>query len=146
MVLKPHIIGNLVLILPEGNYTRSNPATAIQELLNGFADTFTFEVIYHPARGTVSIEEQPEGVNSNNKFLVPNGFGIMNWVSNTDSDYPRKDIEGNMQTVDINNIRPINGVLRNTEVIHFHQLSDYYKSYESGFIDLLNAHNIYLQS
>ena len=70
----------------------------------------------------------------------------MNWVSNTDSDYPRKDIEGNMQTVDINNIRPINGVLRNTEVIHFHQLSDYYKSYESGFIDLLNAHNIYLQS
>ena len=67
-------------------------------------------------------------------------------MSNTDSDYPRKDIEGNMQTVDINNIRPINGVLRNTEVIHFHQLSDYYKSYESGFIDLLNAHNIYLQS
>ena len=28
-------------------------------------------------------------------------------------------------------------------MIHLHQLPDYYKSYESGFIDLLNAHNIY---
>ena len=105
MVLKPHIIGNLVLILPEGNYTRSNPATAIQELLNGFADTFTFEVIHHPARGTTSIEKKPEGVHSNNKSLVPSDFGIMNWRSNTGSDYPGKDIEGNIQIVDINNIR-----------------------------------------
>ena len=29
-------------------------------------------------------------------------------------------------------------------MIHLHQLSDYYKSYESGFLDLLSAHNIYL--
>ena len=29
-------------------------------------------------------------------------------------------------------------------MIHHHLLPDYYKSYESGFIDLLNAHNIYL--
>ena len=28
-------------------------------------------------------------------------------------------------------------------MIHLHQLPDYYKSYESGFIDLFNAHNIY---
>ena len=47
------------------------------------------------------------------------------------------------KTIDINNIQYINGVLRNTEMIH-HQLSDYYKSYESGFIDLLNVHNVYL--
>ena len=45
-----------VLMLPEGNYSGSNLATGFQELLNGFADTFTFEVIYHPARGTTSIE------------------------------------------------------------------------------------------
>ena len=30
-------------------------------------------------------------------------------------------------------------------MIHLHQLSGYYQSYESDFIDLLNAHNIYLQ-
>ena len=99
-----------VLFLPEGNYTGSNLVTAIQELLNGFADTFTFEVIDHPARGTISIEARSEGVNSNNKFLVPSGFGIMNWMSNTDSDYPWKDVDGNIQTVYINNIRYINGV------------------------------------
>ena len=29
-------------------------------------------------------------------------------------------------------------------MIHFHKLSDYYKSYESGFLDSLSAHNVYL--
>ena len=28
-------------------------------------------------------------------------------------------------------------------MIHLHQVSDCYKSYESGFIDLPNVHNIY---
>ena len=28
------------------------------------------------------------------------------------------------------------------QVIHLHQLSDYYESYESGLLDLLNVHNI----
>ena len=68
----------------------------------------------------------------------------MNWMSDTDSDYPWKTIDGTIQTVDINNPRSINGVVRNTEMIRLRQLSDYYRSYESGFIDLLNVHNIYL--
>ena len=29
-----------MLTLPEGNYTGANPASGIQELLNGFAATF----------------------------------------------------------------------------------------------------------
>ena len=91
-----------------------------------------------------ALTKKYEGVHSHNKFRVPSDFGIMNWMSNTDSDYPWKGIEGNIQTVDINNIRYINGVLRNTGMTHLHLLSDYYRSYESGFIDLLNAHNIYL--
>ena len=41
-----------VLILPEGIYTGPQMAAAIQELLNGFAVTFDFEVLYHSARGT----------------------------------------------------------------------------------------------
>ena len=82
-------------------------------------------------------------MHSNNKFTVPSGFGIVNWMNNDDSDYPWKNIDGTVQTMDIKNLRSISGVLRNTKVIH-HQLSDYYKSYESGFIDLLNVHNVYL--
>ena len=29
-------------------------------------------------------------------------------------------------------------------MLHLHQLPGHYKSYESGFLDLLSAHNIYL--
>ena len=45
-----------VLELPQGNYTGPQMAAAIQELLNGFNVTFDFEVLYHPARGTITIE------------------------------------------------------------------------------------------
>ena len=118
--------------------------TAIQELLNGLDENFIFDVIYNPARGTVNIKEKSEVIHADNEFLVPSDFGIMNWMSNTDSDYPWRNIDGTIKAVDINSPQSINGVLRNTQMIHLHQLSDYYKSYESGFIDLVNAHNIYL--
>ena len=49
-----------VSILPEGNYTGPQMAAAIQELLNGFAVTFDFEVLSHPARGTITIETNPK--------------------------------------------------------------------------------------
>ena len=104
----------------------------------------TFEVIYNPARGTVNIEGQSEGIHANNEFLVPSGFGIVNWMSGTDSEYPWRNIDDTIKAVDIKNLQPINGVLRNTQMIHLQQLSDYYTSCESGFIDLLNVHNIYL--
>ena len=67
----------------------------------------------------------------------------MNWVSNIGSDYPWRNVDGTIKTVYINNIQSINGVLRNTQTIHLHQLSYYYKSCESGLVDLLNAHNMY---
>ena len=104
----PYSWGTYVSILPEGNYTGSNLATSIHELLNGLPDTFTFDVIYHPTRGIISIEGKSEGVSSNNKFLVPSGPGIMNWMINTESRLPWGDIDGNVQTVDIHNLRSIN--------------------------------------
>ena len=71
----------------------------------------------------------------------------MNWMNNTGSDYPWRNINGTIKAIYIyiyiNNPQSIHGVLRNTHTIH-HQLSDYYKSYESGFNDLLNAHDNYL--
>ena len=130
--------------ITESNYSGSNLVTAIQDLLNGLGENFTFEVIYNPARGTVNIEGKPEGIHANSEFLVPSDLGIMNWVNNNDSGYPWRNIDGTTKAGDINNLQPINGVLRNTQMIHLHQVSDYFKSYESGFIDLLNAHNIYL--
>ena len=112
-----------VSTIPEGNCSGTNLVTAIQELLHDLDENFTLEAIYNPARRTVNIEETSEGIHVNSKLLVPSGFGIMNWMSNTDSDYPWRDIDGTINTVYINNLQYINGVLRNTQMIH-HQLSD----------------------
>ena len=38
----------------------------------------------------------------------------------------------------------MNGVLRNTNSITVNLESEYDRSYESGFSDLLNVHNVYL--
>ena len=118
-------------------------AAAIQELLNGFNVTFDFGVLYHSARGTITIEANSEGMDEHNKFYVPSDFGIMTWMSSTDSDYPWKDRQGFVTTVD-NSLQSNTGVLRNSYSITVNLESEYYRSYESGFIDLLNVHNVYL--
>ena len=119
-------------------------ASGIQELLNGFAATFDVEVLYHPARGTITIEAKCEGMDSHNKFNIPSDFGIMTWMSSTDSDYPWKNSQGNITTVEINNLKSSNGVLRNPDMITINLESEHYRTYESGFTDLLNVHNVYL--
>ena len=106
-----------VLTLPEGNYTGANLAIAIQELINGFAVTFGSEVLYHPARGTITIEAKSEGMGSHNKFYIPSDFGTMDWMSSTENDCPWKDSQGNVTTVEINNRQSINGALRNSDMI-----------------------------
>ena len=104
----------------------------------------SIEVVYNHARGTITIEAKPEGMDSHNKFYIPRDFGIMTWMSSTDLDYPWKDSQGNVQSVEINNLKPINGVLRNSDMITNNLESGDYRAYASGFIDLLNAHNVYL--
>ena len=106
-----------VLTLPEGNYIGANLAPGIQDLLNGFAATFDFEVPYHPARGAITIETKNEGMDSHSNFHIPGDFGIMSWMGSTNSDYPWKDSEGNAQTVEINNPQSFNGVLRNSDML-----------------------------
>ena len=133
-----------VLTLPEGNYTGPQMAAAIQDLLNGFAVTFDFEVLYHPARGTITIEAKYEGIDEHNKLYIPSDFGIMTWMGSTDNDYPWQDRQGLFTTVDNNNLQSINGVLRDSNSITVNSETEYYRSYESGSIDLLNVHNVYL--
>ena len=55
-------------------------------------------------------------------------------------------IHGNNANIvypDVNNLQSTNGVVRNTEMITT-ELAYMYKDYESGFLDLLNIHNIYM--
>ena len=77
-------------------------------------------------------------------LYMPSDFGIATWMSGTDSDYPWRDGQGNITTVEINNLQSINGVLKNSDMITINLESEYYRAYESGFIDLLNVHNVYL--
>ena len=65
-------------------------------------------------------------------------------MNSTDSDYPWKGRQGNITTVEINDLKSINGVLRNSDMITVNLESEYYRTYEGGFIDLLNVHNVYL--
>ena len=131
-----------VLTLPEGNYTGANLATAVQELLNLFAVTFGFEVLYQPARGSITIEATSEDNATINQFYIPSDFGIMTWMIGTDNGYPWGDGQGNITTVEINNLQSINGVSRSSDTIAVNLESEYYRTYESGFLDLLNAHNV----
>ena len=125
-------------------FQRYRKAAAIQELLNGFNVTFDFEVLYHPARGTITIEAKSENIDSHDKFYIPSGFGIMTWMSTTGGNHPWTNKQGFVTTVGPNNLHSINGVLRNSDMISVSLESEYYRSYESGFIDLLNVHNVYL--
>ena len=71
MVLEQPIIGYLMFSnIPEGNYSGSNLVTAIPDLLNALDGNFAFEVIYNPARGTVNIEEQSEGILMHSLYQV----------------------------------------------------------------------------
>ena len=132
-----------ILNIPEGNYTGVALANAIQELLNNFSATFLFEAVYNPARGSITITANSEDM-LEKSFIIPTDFGIITWMSNPD--YPWKNREGIAQAVDTDNLQSINGVLRNTdnEFIPVSPQSDFYRTYESGFLDLLNIHNIYL--
>ena len=87
-------------------------AAAIQELLNGFAATFGFEVLCHPARGAITIEAKSEGMDEHNKFYIPSDFGIMSWMGSTDSGYQWQDRQGIFTSVDNNNLQSINGCFK----------------------------------
>uniref|UniRef100_UPI004049F97C hypothetical protein n=1 Tax=Flavobacterium sp. TaxID=239 RepID=UPI004049F97C len=78
-------------------------------------------------------------------FIIPADFEITAWAS-LGADYPRKNIQGTSQSVDVNNIQSINGVLRNSdnEFVSVNLQSEFYRTYESGFLDLLSIHNIYM--
>ena len=105
-----------VLTLPGGNYIGPQMAAAIQEFLNCFNVTFDFEVLYHPARGTITIEAKSENMDEHDKFYIPSDFGIMTWMSATNGNYPRNRL-GLATPVDNNNLHSVNGVLRNSDMI-----------------------------
>ena len=66
----------------------------------------------------------------------------MQWGIDHNGFYPWRN-NANIVYPDVNNLQSINGVLRNTEMIPT-DIAYMYKEYESGFLDLLNIHNMYM--
>jgi len=130
-----------VLTIPEGNYDGYRLATGMQDLLNSIELNFTFEVKYNTATGSIKIEETTVG--SRNAFAVPSDFGVMAWELENSNQYPWRNIEETIVYPIANSLQSINGVLRNTEMVAVN-LAYMYNTYETGFIDLLNIHNIYI--
>ena len=129
-----------VLTLEEGNYDGYRLASGLQDLINSIEINFTFEVKYNTATGSIKISETSSG--SGNTFDVPSGFGITQWDIETNNQYPWRNIDETIVYPIANNLQSINAVLRNTELTPV-RLSYMYNTYQTGFIDLLNIHNIY---
>ena len=130
-----------MITIPDGNYDGYRLASGMQDLLNSIEINFTFEVKYNTATGSIKIEETTEG--SGNAFDVPTDLGVATWDTETNNQYPWRNIEGTIVYPDVVYPQSINGVLRNTEMVPVN-LSFMYSTYQSGFLDLLNIHNIYI--
>ena len=130
-----------VLTLEEGSYDGYRLASGLQDLINSIEINFTFEVKYNTATGSIKINETTEG--SGNTFDVPSDFGITQWDIETNNQYPWRNIDETIVYPIANNLQSINAVLRNTELTPV-RLSYMYNTYQTGFIDLFNMHNIYI--
>ena len=118
-------------------------ASSIQDLLNAIETNFTFEVTYNTATGTIKIEQKPEGIHASSIFEIPSDFGTTYGEIETNGVYPWRNTDETIIYPGINNLQSINGVLGNPEMSPV-RLSHMYQTCESGFLDLLNIHNVYM--
>ena len=125
-----------VLEIPEKNYTGDTLASTIQELLTSFAVNYNFAVSFNVSTGSISINAtNNDGIYSMYEFHIASDYNVKSWEGTW------KDRQGNAYPLDLNNLKSINNVLRNNDMTYYHT---FYRNFESGFLDLLNVHNIYL--
>ena len=117
-----------VLTVPSGNYTASSLATMLNNLLQTRFPNDNFPGVYNVSVGTITI---PSTMN----FRIMTGDfvktlqGISSWHGNDDEAIGHPDYY---------NLRSINEILR------YSTQSSPDTSFETGFIDLFNVHNIYI--
>ena len=121
-----------VLTIPEGNYTATNLASTLQSVLRATFPNENYTCVYNTARGTITITAimSFRFFTDDQVVQLTNSIGVQfpGWVDH--NDLPT--------TVDINNLMSMNEILRNSES------KSPEETFETGFIDLLNVHNIYI--
>ena len=121
-----------VLTIPEGNYTATNLASTLQSVLQTTFPNENFTCVYNTARGNITIT-------AIRSFRIYTDEQVVQLTNSIGVEFPGWVDQNNQPiTVDVNNLMSMNEVLRNSE----NNLADV--TFETGFIDLLNVHNIYI--
>lgn len=116
-----------VLIIPGQNYSGEGLKTAIQSVFNAaFANIYT--VTYQERKGTIEIQ-----------CTSSHSFKIM-----SDEQVKSRGITWTGPPINMDDLHSINEVLRNDSPVS--DIESFSTSYESGFLDVMNIHNIYISS
>ena len=136
----PNWYHTLALETPSGNYTGSSLALALQTELQ-FAETdHRFVCIYNPATGSVTIRSET--------ILLFNILSDYQVINSTVTEFILwKNQLGIDVYVDFYSLKSLNEVIRHSNNSEYHPLTTAgVSSFETGFVDLLNVHNIYIHS
>ena len=130
----------LALEIPPGNYTGTSLARALQTELEIAEPGFQIVCTYDYATGSITIRSS--------SILL---FSILSDYQVQTVTIPYfviwKDRIGNGRYVDLYSLKSLHEVIRNSNDIEYYPLTTAGVSeFETGFIDLLNVHNIYIHS
>ena len=122
-----------VLTIPEGNYNASNLASTLQSTLQHSFPNENYNCVYNSARGSITIS-------SDRSFRIYTDNQVIEMTNILSNQPGWVDNNNQLTTVDVNNLMSINEVFRHSEPRNPDE------TFETGFVDLLNVHNIYIHS
>ena len=114
-----------------GNYTASPLATTLNPILQIRFPSDNFPCVYNISVGTKTISSTTDFRIMTNEFVKSLQGNIGGWYGNNNEEVGHPGY---------NNLRYINEVLR------YSTIASSNTSFETGFIDLLNVHNMYIRS
>ena len=134
-ILKPLIqiftLSASILTVASGNYTASSLATSLNNILQTRFPNDNCSCVYNISVGTVTIASTMGFRIMADEFVKSLQGNIAGWYGNNNEEIGHPDY---------NDLPSFNEVLR------YSTISSPNTSFETGFIDLLNVHNVYIHS
>ena len=122
-----------VLSVPGGNYNATNLASTLQSVLQASFPNENYNCVYNAARGSITISPDRDfRIHTDNQVIEMSNIlsNQPGWVDNNSQ----------LTTVDVTNLMSMNEVFRHSDP------RTPESTFETGFIDLLNIHNIHIHS
>ena len=120
-----------ILTVKNGNYTASSLSSTLNSILQTRFPNDNFSCIYNVSVGTITISSTMNFRIMTDEMAKSLQGNIAGWYGNNNEEIGQPDY---------NNLQSINEVLR------YSILAVPDTTFESGFVDLLNVHNIYIHS